>query len=60
MYNNYRHAFLERTLLINLTSNSFFCTSKICHIKFDPAFNPSKDIMLGIEGIKYCRIIPGS
>ena len=33
---------------------SFFPTPKICHIKFDPVFDPSKDIMLGIKGIKYC------
>ena len=35
----------------------FFPTPKVCHNKFYPVFDPSKDIMLGIEGI---RIIPGS
>ena len=33
---------------------------KICHNKFDPLFDPSKNIMLGIEGIKFCRIITSS
>ena len=50
----------SHSLRINLTPSSFFPTPKICHIKFDPVFDPSKAIMLGIEGIKYCRNIPGS
>ena len=47
---------MERTLWININPNSFFSTPKICHIKFDPVFDPNSDIMLCIEGIKYCRI----
>ena len=49
-----------KKLVDKFNPNSFFPTPKICHIKFDPVFDPSKGIMLGIEGIKYCRIIPGS
>ena len=50
----------RKNLVDKFNPNSFFPTPKICHIKFDSVFDPSKDIMLGIEGIKYCRIIPGS
>ena len=49
-----------KNLVDKFNPNSFFPTPKICHIKFDPVFDPSKDIILGIEGKKYCRIIPGS
>ena len=57
---NLSMAFSERTLLINLTSKSFFPIPKICHNKFDPVLDPSEYIMLGNEGIKFYRIIPGS
>ena len=57
MYNNNnRHAFWK-----NLVDKfKLFPIPKFCHNTFDPLFDPSKDIMLDIEGIKFCRIIPGS
>ena len=55
-----RMAVSKRTLWINLIHNIFFPTPKIWPIKFDLVFDSRKDIMLGIEGIKYCKIIPGS
>ena len=41
----------RKNLVDKLTPNSFFPTPKVCHNKFDPVFDPNKDIMLGIEGI---------
>ena len=39
------------------TATSFFLTPKICHNKFGPVLDPSKDIKLGIEGawqLRFC------
>ena len=49
-----------KNLVDKFNPKSFFPTPKTCHIKFDLVFDSSKDTMLGIEGIKYCRIIPGN
>ena len=38
-------------LVVNSISKCFFPTHKMCHIKFDPVFDPNKDMMLGIERI---------
>ena len=54
---NLFYGLLERALWITLIPQSYFPTPKICHIKFDSVFDPSKDITMGIKGI---RIIPGS
>ena len=43
----------------NLIPKSYFPTPKICHIKFDSVFDPSKDITLTLA-IKGIRIILGS
>ena len=45
---------------IILTPKSFFPTLKICHNNFDLVFDPNKDMMLDIEGIKFSRIISDS
>ena len=46
-------------LVENFNPKSFF-PIKICHIMFDTIFDSSKHMMLGIERIKVCRVIPGS
>ena len=36
-----------KNLVYKVNLKSFFPTQKICHNKFDPVFDPSKDIMFG-------------
>ena len=44
---------LGNNLEDELSPKSFFPIPKICHIiKFDPLFDPNKDMMLGIERTK--------